>query len=57
METSKNPDIALTDSAYPVPLGISLAYVIVVEYRGIYCRVACNVQTVCNDGERITLLP
>lgn len=53
----ENIDLSLTDAPCPVPLGVSLAYVIVVEYSNMYPRVAINLQQACNDGETITLLP
>ena len=50
-------DLTLTEGICPVPIGVSLAYVIVVEYCGMFPRVACHVQEVCNDGSVITILP
>lgn len=50
-------DLTLTEGICPVPLGVSLAYVIVVDYRKMIPRVSLNLQNVCNDGEQITLLP
>lgn len=50
-------DLTLSEGVCPVPLGISLAYVIVVEYGAMFPKIALNLQNICNDGERITLLP
>lgn len=51
------PDLSLTEGTNPVPLGVSLAYVLVVDYRNMFPKVACHLQYVCNDGEQITVLP
>lgn len=51
------PDLALTDGICPVPLGVSLAYVLVVDYSNMFPKVACHLHITCNDGEQITLLP
>lgn len=52
----ENPDLTLTEGICPVPIGISLAYIIIVEYRNMYPRVAVDLQLVRNDGEQISIL-
>lgn len=51
------PDLTLTEGTNTVPLGVSLAYVLVVDYRNMFPRVSLNLQITCNDGEQITVLP
>lgn len=51
------PDLTLTDGICPVPLGVSLAYIIVVDYRNMFPKIAYHLQLVRNDGEQITVLP
>lgn len=50
-------DLTLTDGVCPVPVGVSLAYIIVVDYRSMSPKIACHLQNICNDGEQITILP
>jgi len=52
-----DPDLSLVDGCTPVPLGVSLAWVIVVDYRTMVPRVSVKLQQACNDGDTITLLP
>lgn len=53
----ENLDLSPVEPLCPVPLGVSFAYVVVVDYRNLFPKVVANLQLVRNDGKRITLLP
>ena len=51
-----NPQ-SVTGCINPVPIGFSLCWMIVVDYRKVWPIVSVNLQIACNDGDTITLLP